>query len=241
MARIRSRERTRGLPPSANGASSFHLRWGGLPPRLVAVSAVLEVEAPPAVARLYFWALQAGFPGGGAGHAGLQWHPGHPGSTAVNWGGYDAGGQILDGTPSALPSATGNPHTRDFPWAPGRAYRLGVARGDRGWRATVTDVDRGERTDVRELLAPEGHLRDPMVWSEVFARCDDPPVAVRWSRFEAVTDAGETVRPDRVTVSYQRHADGGCDNTNVAVEGDAVVQVTSTARTVGHGAVLALS
>ena len=241
MARIRSGERRRGLPPSANGASSFHLRWGGLPPRLVAVSVVLEVEAAPAVPRLYFWALQTGFPGGGAGHVGLQWHPGHPGSTAVNWGGYDAAGHVLDGTTSALPSATANPHTRDFTWEPGRPYRLAVTRGGRGWRATVTDVGTGEATDVRELLAPEGHLRDPMVWSEVFARCDDPPVAVRWSGLEAVTQAGDVVRPDRVTVSYQRHADGGCDNTNVTVDGDAVVQVTNTSRAAGHGTVLALS
>jgi hypothetical protein len=230
--------RASGLPRSANGASSFHLRWGGLPAPLVEVSAVLEVVAAPAVPRLYFWALQAGFPGGGAGHLGLQWYPAHPGSTAVNWGGYDPSGRVLDGTTSALPSATGNPNTRDLAWEAARPYRLAIAAGERGWRGSVTDLTTGEDVVVRELLAPGPHLSDPMVWSEVFARCDDPPVAVRWSGFAATASNGSVVRPDRLTVSYQRHADGGCDNTTVRRDGDGVVQVTNAPRDVPHGAVL---
>ena len=84
--------RTHGDPPSANGASSLHLRWDlDDRPGCREVSVTLEVLQPPTVDRLYFWALQADFatgdagrrPAGGA-HLGLQWHPQHPGSTAVN-------------------------------------------------------------------------------------------------------------------------------------------------------------
>ncbi|HNE38225.1 MAG TPA: hypothetical protein PKZ82_17065, partial [Microthrixaceae bacterium] len=108
--------RTHGDPPSANGASSLHLRWDlDDRPGCREVSVTLEVLQPPTVDRLYFWALQADFatgdagrrPAGGA-HLGLQWHPQHPGSTAVNWGGYRPGGGELSGTVSALPSALGN-------------------------------------------------------------------------------------------------------------------------------------
>ncbi|MEJ7584421.1 MAG: hypothetical protein WKF43_10130 [Acidimicrobiales bacterium] len=79
-----------------------------------------------------------------------------------------------------------------------------------------------------------------MVWSEVFARCDDPPVAVRWSGLEAVAADGSRHRPDRVTVSYQTGIDGGCDNTDVAVDGEGIVQFTNRFRRTPHGAVLPL-
>ncbi len=90
---------TTGRPTSSNGASSFHLFWevGGGP--WTAAEAVLEVVDPPTVPELHFWALQVSFTGGGRGgggaHLGLQWFPIHPGSTAVNWGGYAAGGGEL--------------------------------------------------------------------------------------------------------------------------------------------------
>ncbi|MEJ7584420.1 MAG: hypothetical protein WKF43_10125 [Acidimicrobiales bacterium] len=120
---------------SSNRASSFHLRWGGLPPAvaLVAAEATLEVVQAPAVAELYFWALQVSFTDrgrhtGGA-HVGLQWHPAHPGATAVNFGGYGTTGHELDGSTSALPSATANPNTRDLDWRTGRPYRLSVVPG----------------------------------------------------------------------------------------------------------------
>src|ERR1700710_3128770 len=87
---------TPATPPvePGNGVSSFHLWWqgleGGAP--LVEVAATLEVLRAPTANRLYFWALQASFLSStgshGAAHIGLQWNPRHPGSTAVNWGGY---------------------------------------------------------------------------------------------------------------------------------------------------------
>ena len=81
---------------------------------------MLEVTTAPQVEALYFWALQVSFTdrgrSGGGAHLGLQWYPAHPGSTAVNWGGYVPDGHELEGTTSALPSATGNVNTRDFPW-----------------------------------------------------------------------------------------------------------------------------
>ena len=102
--------RTTGAPASSNGASSLHL-WWLLDGPLVEVAVTVEVVVPPPGDRLVFWALQAGFTDGrrplGAGHLGLQAHPGHPGGTAVNWGGYRApalGGGELTGSESPLPS-----------------------------------------------------------------------------------------------------------------------------------------
>jgi hypothetical protein len=149
----------------------------------VAAEAVLEVRSPPEVLALYFWALQASFTDqgrhGGAGHLGLQWYPAHPGSTAVNWGGYGADGRELDGSISSLPSATGNPNTRDFRWH-ARPRRTGSAssgprRGmvaGRG-RGSVTGAITGTETVVR-LWAPGVGLTRLVVWSEVLRRAARP-------------------------------------------------------------------
>jgi hypothetical protein len=230
-----------GYPTSSNRASSFHLRWGGLPPAapIVEVAATLEVVVPPAVPELYFWALQASFLDGGrergGAHLGLQWYPVHPGSTAVNWGGYDRRGRVLPGTSSPLPSATGNPNTRDWTWSPGTPVRLVVrAAGPGEWAGLV------DGTEVRRLRCGGDRLGHPMVWSEVFARCDDPAVAVRWSRFEATTADGTVLRPDRGLVTYQSGVEGGCTNTTVLADGDGVLQVTAARREVPAGTVLRL-
>jgi hypothetical protein len=242
--------RVTGRPASPNRASSFHLFWELPPGEYVSVSVDLAVEVPPAVAELYFWALQASFHDGGAehggAHLGLQWHPGHPGGTAVNWGGYTAphrGSTVLAGSESPLPSAPRNPNTRDFPWHPGTSYRLTISptREKPGWwRGTVTDVAAGETTVVRDLECPGRLLRDVSVWSEVFARCDDPGVTVRWSRLRARTAAGAEVAPTAVRVNYQSHAAGGCANTDTKPAGTGVLQVTATERTTPQGARLAL-
>lgn len=185
--RRRGRPRTSGTPPSANGVSSLHLRWD-VDGDLRSVSVDLTVEVAPSVPRLYFWALQADFatalghPAGGA-HLGLQWHPAHPDGRAVNWGGYRWDGSELDGSSSALPSATANPNTRDFAWQPNRAYRLTIARtetttrpsGPTAWRATVTDLTVDATTVVRDLFVPGDRIRGALVWSEVFARCARSP------------------------------------------------------------------
>jgi len=233
--------RTAGYPTSSNRASSFHLRWGGLPAgvELVSASATLEVVVAPAVPELYFWALQVSFLDGarhrGGAHLGLQWHPSHPGSTAVNWGGYRDGGGELTGSRSSLPSATANPNTRDLAWAPARPHRLTVGAGDRPgtWRGRVED------TVVRDLDGGGDRLAEIMVWSEVFARCDHPSTVVRWSALEAVAADGSRHRPDRVTVSYQASTDGGCDNATVEPDGDGFLQITNCPRTVPPSSVLA--
>ncbi|MGH9250815.1 MAG: hypothetical protein ACRD0W_15010, partial [Acidimicrobiales bacterium] len=206
--------RVAGYPTSPNRASSLHLRWE-LPAgagAVVAASVALVVEATPPVPDLYFWALQASFVDGagrhhGGGHIGLQWHQPHPGSRAVNWGGYGPDGRILDGSASPLPSATGNPNTRDLWWSPAQSYTLTIERAaEGGWAGTVGGVR------VRRLAVGGDRLDGLMVWSEVFARCDAPPVAVRWSGFRATTTDGQIVAPVAVHVNYQRHADGGCEN-----------------------------
>jgi hypothetical protein len=234
--------RVTGYPTSSNRASSLHLRWE-LPPNpgaLVAASVALVVEAEPLVPDLYFWALQASFTDGagrhhGGGHLGLQWHRQHPGSRAVNWGGYGPGGQVLEGSASPLPSATGNPNTRDLWWEPGQTRTLTIERAvDGGWAGTVDGIR------VRTLAAGGDRLDALMVWSEVFAPCDAPPVSVRWSGFRAATTQGPVVAPVAVHVNYQRRADGGCDNSTALADGDAVRQITGTERLVPQGTRLPL-
>jgi hypothetical protein len=238
----RGAPRVTGYPTSPNGASSLHLRWelpAGAGP-VVAASAALVVETEPLVPDLYFWALQASFvdrAGGrcGAGHVGLQWHRDHPGSRAVNWGGYGPDGRVLDGSVSPLPSATGNPNTRDLWWEPGRPYPLTIERSvDRAWVGTVG----GFR--IRALAAGGERLDSLMVWSEVFAPCDAPPVAVRWSGFRATTSQGHVLAPVAVHVNYQHRTDGGCDNSTTVADGDAVRQITGTERVVPQGTRLPL-
>lgn len=238
------RTRVTGRPTSANGASSFHIWWDA-PSRLQSVSAVVQIEDPPAVDRLYFFALQASFWSdqhhGGA-HAGLQWNRRHPGSGAVNWGGYDAAGAILPGSPSPLPSTPNDPNTRDFAWVPGARYRLtiGPVRIDANlgpvWPARIEGLDTGEDVVIRELRCPGTHLRGPVVWSEVFADCDHPSVSVRWSEVTAVTEDGTSVPVTSGRVSYQSFDDGGCDNTSVLADAGAVLQRTSVERTTPHDA-----
>ena len=230
------RTRETGRPPSGNGASSFHLHWRLPPAPLVEVSATVEVVRPPAVPRLYFWALQVGFSGGGAAHTGLQWLPHDGGTAAVNWGGYGSDGRELEGTVSPLPSIDGNPNTRLLAWEAGTPHRLRVFRSPEGhgWRATVDGVV------VRDLFAAGEYLGGPLVWSEVFAACDDPPVVVRWSRFEATDRAGSRLVPDAVSVTYQSWAEGGCTNTDVEPDAAGILQVTATPRRTPHGAVLAV-
>lgn len=244
------RERTSGEPRSSNGASSFHLVWDVPQRPLSAVEATLEVLEPPSVKRLYFWAIQVSFGHDrrlqGAAHIGLQWNPRHPGSTAVNWGGYGPPGHrgLLAGTGSELPSARNDPNTRDYPWRPGHRYRLAVTAAGRGgddqhaWEGTVTDVESGEVTVVRRLFSPGAYMLAPMVWSEVFARCEHPRATVRWSGLQATTVENDVITPRAVRVNYQTREDGGCDNTTVALDELGVLQITSTARQIPQGATL---
>ncbi|OFW66033.1 MAG: hypothetical protein A2Z12_10065 [Actinobacteria bacterium RBG_16_68_21] len=246
-----TRERIDGEPRSANGASSFHLVWELPATPLLEVSATLEVLQPPMVGRLYFFALQVSFATertlcGGA-HLGLQWNPRFPGSTAANWGGYapaESGGGLLAGAPSPLPSARNDPNTRDFPWKVGRRYRLRVAPSPdaspdvHAWRGTITDLETGNETVVRDLHTHGAYLTAPIVWTEAFARCEHPAVAVRWSDLRTVNSAGAEVRPARVRVNYQGRGEGGCDNTTVVVDELGLVQATATQRQIPHGAVV---
>lgn len=252
---VRAPGRVTGRPTSSNGASSMHLRWqfaAGTKQRFSEVSVVIRIVEPPTVPALYFWALQASFGANGrtvgAAHMGLQHHPRHPGGGAVNWGGYvhgvgEHGGGELDGSASSLPSALGNVNTRDYPWRAGATYRYRIARSpDRGWRASITDLERDETVAIRDLWAPvdTDELSDIVVWSEVFADCDAPSVTVAWSDPQATTVDGTVVRPVALVTNYQRHADGGCTNTTAAVTGDGIHQITNTGRTTPTQATLAL-
>lgn len=237
---------TSGTPRSANAASSFHLFWDAPEGSWTSAAVVVEVSTPPSVPSLYFWALQVSFvergrAAGGA-HLGLQWYPPHPGSTAVNWGGYASNGHELNGSASILPSATGNPNTRDFAWSPARAYRLAITRGRAradgavAWRGSITDVETGHEAVVRDLYAHGTHLETPMVWSEVFADCDAAAVEVRWRDLALGDEEGDQLPIATAVVSYQAVADGGCATTDSSVVGGAFVQRTGTTRRVRPGA-----
>lgn len=256
--------RVAGPPSSSSGASSFHLIWEmprtAAAARLVEVSVVLEVLVPPRVPSLYFWALQVDFEEDGltwgGGHTGLQWNRRFPGNVAVNWGGYasqERGGAVLPGSEPFLRAFAGDPNTMAFDWGPGRPYRLHVYRSPEvsgAWRAEITDLETGEATTIRDLLRPgrpaaaagrpasgahHGHLLQPMVWSEVFADCDAPSVAVRWSDLTGTTEEGVIVRPEAVRVNYQARQAGGCANTSVRKDQVGLLQLTNTRREVGQG------
>jgi hypothetical protein len=129
----------------------------------------------------------------------------------------------------------GNPNTRAYDWATGVPHRLTVARGDQGWRASI------DGQMIRELFGGGDSLVDPVVWTEAFARCDDPSVVVRWSQFQCMTADGQTVVPSGVSVNYQSYADGGCDNTTMVLDdAGGVSQVTNESRSVAQGTVLPL-
>lgn len=253
--------RTTGPPTSSNGASSFHLWWDAPPVPLVAAEVTIEVVEPPRVDQLYFWALQVSFQRGpqrsGGAHFGLQHHPAYPAAGAVNWGGYAAAGGELAGSESALPSALGNVNTRTYRWEPGRPYRYRIgpapdptpsAEGDGivdRWRGTIVDLATGRETVVRDLWVEADHLTGPMVWSEVFAHCDHPSAAVRWSDLEVTTADGSRVAVEAVRLNYQTHGDGGCANTDTSVDRSGprpgFVQRTSCPRVNGTGTRLSLT
>ncbi len=216
-----------------------------------------RVDYAPQVERLFFWALQVSFlergKPFGAGHIGLQYHPDYPGGGAVNWGGYhgsaSTGSGELPGSSLNITSTLNNPNTGDYPWEPGRDYRYRIYRSpERGWRGSMTDTETGIETVIRDLWCPGSELGQIVVWTEAFAHCDEPSVAVQWSDFRAITMSGETIRPDGLRVNYQRVSDGGCLTTDTllgragsSVSQLAVSQVTGTARTTKQGMVLPLS
>ena len=217
----------------------------------------------PQVTDTYFWALQVNFSRGnsnvdeGAGHTGFQWRAAHPGNRAVNWGGYEAGrpvgqGRVLQGSTSPLPSTPGDVNTRDFPWEAGVPYRFtvrpaGPAEAEyppgllTAWRATATRLDTGVEQVIRDLYAPGPFVKAAMVWSEVFAACDAPSVAVAWSNLTMLRPGGGDVQVKAVTVNYQPRERGGCPNTNSAVEDERFTQTTTVPRTTPQGTVLSTS
>jgi hypothetical protein len=162
----------------------------------------------------------------------------------MNWGGYarPPSAAVLAGTPSPLPSAPGDPNTRDYPWVPRAAYRLTIRRGAHGWAGHVADLGTGRSVVVRELHAGGDRLVAPVVWSEVFCRCDDPPAEVRWSDLAAVALDGTRLRPSGVRVNLPGPGDGACADLDVRLDADGGLrQRTATPRSLSSGATLRLA
>jgi hypothetical protein len=110
------------------------------------------------------------------------------------------------------------------------------------WRGEVIDLQAGVVTHVRDLWAAGSTLSAPIVWSEVFADCDDPTVVVEWSDLRLTDTANRTVTVDAVTVNYQSLADGGCAITDsrVADDGAGFEQRSNSGRDTPQGATLRL-
>jgi hypothetical protein len=210
-------------------------------------SVTLEVQERPDIDDLVFMAMQTSFadPDGGGAHLGLQHHPGFPGRSAVNWGGYAQGGGLLSGSGSELPSTPDDANTRDFRWQPKTRYRLEVVRGreleggEWAWIGSVTD-EHGVRTVVRELFSRGSTLRDPLVWVECFAPCDAPSFAVRWSDASVTTTDGDVIPIRSMRTTYQSVAQGGCTNTTSAIDGSAFTQRTAAERSTPQNVRLSL-
>lgn len=223
--------RTNGFPVTSNGASSMHLTWAEAPAPTKEVSAVVEIVEQPTVQQLYFWALQVQFVDRsgkeiGEAHLGLQWQPKFPGSTAVNFGGYEAAHSTeLTGSASNLPSATGDANTRNYAWKVGHQYKLRIfGTGDGWWTGEVADLETNEVTVVRRIFGGGAVLAKPVVWSEVFAKCDDPASSVRWSSLSP--------RPNALQATYQSFNSGACTNTTMSTSSKGIVQRTNSVRTV---------
>ena len=213
------------------------------------MSATLEVVTEPTAAHLYFWALQASFTDGrgtafGAAHTGLQWNPRHPGGRAVNWGGYGRTADVtsvLGGTHSALPGIPGDENTRNYPWKQGVGYRFTIDRGERGWRSTVTDTSTGEPTVIRELFADGDRLDGFVVWMEIFAPCDAPTTAVKWSDLEVADESLGATHDVRSLRTSFPDGPGACTNNDSRLDGDGWVQLTNDRRTSRTATALTIS
>ncbi len=212
--------RTSGLPSTGNGASSFHARWN-FDPKIADIRRVgvtCRVVRAPTVNRLYFWALQASFydesTGFGGAHTGLQFNPRFPNNRALNWGGYGANGSELAGTPLTISSTPNDNNTGDYEWQEGASYELVIERGSSGWRALCTNTTTGYQVAVRELFAGGSRLDDIVVWTECFARCDDPTASVEWSGFFVEDSNGERIAPNGFVATYESEEHGGCSNTD---------------------------
>ncbi len=242
-------ERVSGTPPSASGASSFFL-WWDLPygEKLTEISVTLEVVRRPEVDRLVTFALQTAFlkPGGGSCHLGLQHHPQFPERGAVNWDGYDAKGEPLDSDVPTPTSILDDAATRDFGWLKGVPYRLIIERGDEqddgryAWIGSVTNLQSGERDEIRRLIGESPHMRGPVMYIESHGPCDGPRIEARWSNATAVSVNGGVRAVRSMRVDYQPHAAGGCTNTNSCVEDKFFVQRAGQMRTVKAGSTIRL-
>jgi hypothetical protein len=217
-----------GWPAAAAGASS--LAWD------------LTVLCDPGPTT-YFWAHSWRFQGGDVGYFGLQAYDrrddGSHGGLAVFsvWSAIGCGDN-----PGCHPGVEGSPFWTcrlAYPWQPGRAYRLRVARVRAGWwRASVAEVGGGPETTVGGIRVPAswGGLdlaaRGSAMWVEFYAAnapggvaaCELVPHTQVWFGTPAA-GVGGAAGGGRVGPAghANRLGEGECDNSKVGDDGHGVL------------------
>ena len=104
----------------------------------------------------------------------------------------------------------------------------------------MTNLSSSVSTVIRDLHPAGDRISGVTMWSEVFARCDDPSVAIRWSDAEALLNTGSQVLPSGFRVNYQSHQDGGCANSDSSCDEVGIVQRTTVQRDTLQGQVITL-
>jgi hypothetical protein len=143
---------------------------------------------------------------------------------------------VLSGSESVLPSTPQDRNTRDYPWQPGRKYRLRIHPSpERGWRGEINDLETGIATVIRDLHVGGDVLSRFMVWSELFCECSDPRAVVAWSDPMAIGLDRYPIAPMAYRVNYKAE---GCPNTNVFSEDGRVYQATGSERVTAQGSLV---
>ena len=119
--------------------------------------------------------------------------PGRPRSTGAATA---PDGRELDGSASSLPSATGNPNTRDFDWRPETPYRLRIERAEAVGRppGLAGERHRRGRRHRDRRPRPVGPRRRPRPAWSCGRRCSPPATRpardVHWSDLRLTSQSG---------------------------------------------------
>jgi Domain of unknown function (DUF3472) len=159
----------------------------------------------------YFWAHQWSFEGGDVGYFGLQAHDQRDDGSAGRLAVFSIWSAIgCAGNPGCHGGVEGAPFWTcrlAYEWVSGRAYRLRVARRDRGWwSASVTD-----RASGTEALV--GSLQVPRRWGGLDLAARGSSV---WTEFYGANVLGGIAAPELVPHASVRFGTPGANDWTVA-------------------------